>query len=218
MDYLVLRCASSKVTILNKRDAHYLSFWRSTAAVSTNLHGILRPCPRLSTDNRGHSTGYRRPPTGFHGLPRNAAASRGTPWRPVALTMALTTAISTAISTVAPTAYYGNAHGHTHGHAYGNTHGLVHGNVRGHPWIRPRKHPRQDPRPRPQTPMAKLTATGPDGRGHDCYDEVCHGQNRGTCCGNSRGLPRTSVEVARIGGMPWQWTRTAADGRENCFG
>ena len=45
-------------------------------------------------------------------------------------------------------------------------------------------------------PMARLTATGPDGRGHECCDGFFHGQNRGMCCGNRRGLPRASVEVA----------------------
>ena len=33
------------------RDVHYLPFWRSTAAVSTDLHGIPRLFPRRSTDN-----------------------------------------------------------------------------------------------------------------------------------------------------------------------
>ena len=45
----------------------YVSFGRDNAAVCTDIHDIPRPCPRRSTDNPGHSTGYRRPSTGFHG-------------------------------------------------------------------------------------------------------------------------------------------------------
>ena len=73
---------------LSGRGAHYLSFGRSTAAVSTDIHGIPRPCPRRSTDNRGHSPGYRGPSMGFHGhfmgfhgMPRQVAEHRGGPWR-----------------------------------------------------------------------------------------------------------------------------------------
>ena len=83
-------------------------------------------------------------------------------------------------------------------------------------------------------PKARLAATGPDGREHDWYHGVCHGQNRGTCCGNSRGLPRTSKEVAaylavamdadvrgiasieRPRKLPWQLPRTFADFRGDC--
>ena len=75
-----------------QRDVHYLVFWRRTAAVSTDLHGIPRPCPRRFTDNHGHSTGYHGASTGLHGhstgfheMPRQVAEHRGVqshePWQ-----------------------------------------------------------------------------------------------------------------------------------------
>ena len=65
----------------------FFSFWWSTAAVSTDLHGVPRPCPRCSAGNRRHSTGYRGPSTslhghftGFHGMPRQVVKHRGGSW------------------------------------------------------------------------------------------------------------------------------------------
>ena len=84
----------------------------------------------------------------------------------------------------------------------------------------PRKHPQQDPLPRPRTPSVS---------------HYCLFQNHGT---NPNPNPNPycilSVEVhpngitgvkwlkmsnnVTIGGLPWQWPRTAADGGGNCCG
>ena len=77
----------ARATSPPSRDLQYWSFWRSTAAVPTDLHGISRSCSRYFTDNRGHSTGYREPSTdflgystGIHGMPRQVAEHRRGPW------------------------------------------------------------------------------------------------------------------------------------------
>ena len=73
-------------------------------------------------------------------------------------------------------------------------------------------------------PTLKIRAADPDDRRHDLYGGVCHGQNRGTCCGNSRGLSRASEEVGayrRIAiamvadgrGWPWKLLRLNVRGK-----
>ena len=120
-----------------------LSFWTSTVAVSTDLHGIPWSCPWRSTDNWRHSTGYRGPstdiPRTFHVLPRNAAASISTPWRPMALAMAISTAVSTARSTTISRQSCGHP--------------------RKQPRTCPRKHPRTCPRKHPRTCTGRSTET-----------------------------------------------------------
>ena len=72
-----------------------------------------------------------------------------------------------------------------------------------------------------------LTLTHTDFRGHDWYEGVCHGQNRGTCCGNCSELQRTSVVIAayrRIAvtmaadGRRWPLKLLRLDIRGNCRG
>ena len=129
---------------------------RHITAISTAFHGQPRTLHGLARTFHGL-------PQTFHGLSRNAAASSGTPWRPMALAMAISMAISTARSTAISTKISTTTHGKHPRHTTagrGTTERPTEmptawrwpWNIplpwyfRGLPWLVPRRLPRTEPR------------------------------------------------------------------------
>ena len=77
---------------------------RQSTAISTAFHGQPRKLHGLPRTLHRLPRKLQRVPRTFHELPQNAAASSGTPWRPMALAMA----------------FHGNLHGKVHGNLHGN--------------------------------------------------------------------------------------------------